>query len=54
MLGSGARAAQVAARRGSADALAAEHLAVDALANRWPPDELYRSFLSWADKNCVF
>jgi hypothetical protein len=37
LLGSGALAAQIAARRGPADPLAAEHLAIDALANRRPP-----------------
>jgi hypothetical protein len=37
LLGSGALAAQIAARRGADDPVAAEHLAVDALANRRPP-----------------
>jgi spermidine synthase len=103
LLGSGARAAQIAARVSAADPavdpLAAEHVAIDALANRrrpvqameknrfmamtdkgqivtlfhhclagqqaqarslmaWIPQErrsqeLYRSFLSWADKECA-
>ncbi len=34
LLGSGAQAAAIAARRGAADPVAAEHLAIDALANR--------------------
>ena len=37
VLGSGASVAQIAARAGPADPLAAEHLAIDALANRRPP-----------------
>jgi predicted membrane-bound spermidine synthase len=37
LLGSGASAAEIAARRGPADPVAAEHLAIDALANRRPP-----------------
>jgi len=36
-LGSGARAAEIAARAGSGDALAAEHVAIDALAMRRKP-----------------
>jgi spermidine synthase len=36
-LGSGARAAQIAARAGPADPLAAEHIAIDALASRRRP-----------------
>jgi len=38
LLGSGANAAQIAARHGPSDPLAAEHLAIDALANRRPPE----------------
>jgi hypothetical protein len=102
LLGSGARVAQIAERTSADDPaypLAAEHLAIDALANRRPPpkameksaftamtargrivtvfqhcvagqsaqaraligwidadlraQEPYRSFLSWADKECV-
>jgi len=102
LLGSGARVAQIAARTSADDPaypLAAEHLAINALANRrappkaieksafmamtakgqivtvfhhcvagqpaqartlmgWIPEDLraqqvYRSFLSWADKECV-
>jgi spermidine synthase len=37
LLGSGATAAQIAARRGPDDPVAAEHLAIDAVANRRPP-----------------
>ncbi len=37
LLGSGERAAEIAAHRGPADPVAAEHLAIDALANRRPP-----------------
>jgi spermidine synthase len=37
LLGSGALVAQIAARRGAGDPLAAEHLAIDALARRRPP-----------------
>lgn len=37
LLGSGALAAQIAARRGASDPMAAEHLAIDAVANRRPP-----------------
>jgi hypothetical protein len=37
LLGSGAQAAAIAARRGASDPLAAEHLAIDALAHRRPP-----------------
>lgn len=40
LLGSGAQAAQIAARTGPADAVAAEHLAIDALANRRRPAAL--------------
>jgi hypothetical protein len=38
MLDSGARKAQIAQARGAANALAAEHMAIDALANRRPPE----------------
>jgi len=37
LLGSGARAAEIARRKGWEDPLAAEHLVIDALANRHPP-----------------
>ena len=37
LLGSGAQAAAIAARRGASDPLAAEHLAIDALAHRRTP-----------------
>jgi hypothetical protein len=37
ILGSGAQAAAIAARRGASDPIAAEHLAIDALARRRPP-----------------
>ena len=37
LLGSGAQAAAIAARRGASDPIAAEHLAIDALARRRPP-----------------
>jgi predicted membrane-bound spermidine synthase len=37
LLGSGAQAAAIAARRGASDPLAAEHLAIDAVAHRRPP-----------------
>jgi predicted membrane-bound spermidine synthase len=37
LLGSGAQAAAIAARRGPSDPVAAEHLAIDALAHRRPP-----------------
>jgi spermidine synthase len=37
LLGSGAQAAAIAARRGASDPLAAEHLAIDAVAHRQPP-----------------
>ena len=37
LLGSGAQAAAIAARRGASDPVAAEHLAIDALAHRRPP-----------------
>jgi spermidine synthase len=40
LLRSGARVAQIAARHGPTDPLAAEHLAIDALANRRPPDAM--------------
>jgi spermidine synthase len=99
LLGSGASAAEIAARVGPADPLAAEHLEIDALANRRRPaptvnrslfmaltpkaqvvtvfhnclagqpaqaraqmewisegvraQALYRSFVSWADRDCV-
>ena len=38
LLGSGATAAKIAARYGPGEPLAAEHLAIDALANRRPPE----------------
>jgi predicted membrane-bound spermidine synthase len=38
LLGSGATAAQIAARKGPADPVAAEHLAIDAIANRRAPE----------------
>jgi len=38
LLGSGAKAAAIAARKGPADPLAAEHLAIDALAHRRTPE----------------
>jgi hypothetical protein len=37
LLGSGAQAAAIAARRGASDPVAAEHLAIDAVAHRRPP-----------------
>ncbi len=40
LLGSGAQAAAIAARRGPSDPLAAEHLAIDALAHRRAPDSV--------------
>jgi hypothetical protein len=44
LLGSGASAAQIAARVGPADPVAAEHLAIDALANRqWPGQTVDRA-----------
>ena len=43
MLGSGARAAQIAAKKGWDDPVAAEHLAIDALARRIPPPDPVRA-----------
>jgi hypothetical protein len=43
MLGSGARAAEIAARKGWEDPVAAQHLAIDALANRRPPPDPSRA-----------
>jgi spermidine synthase len=43
MLGSGARAAQIAAQKGWDDPVAAQHLAIDALANRRPPSDPSRA-----------
>ena len=43
MLGSGARAAQIAAQKGWDDPVAAEHLAIDALARREPPPDPSRA-----------
>jgi hypothetical protein len=40
LLGSGAQAAAIAARRGASDPIAAEHLAIDALARRRPPAQV--------------
>jgi spermidine synthase len=40
LLGSGARAAEIAARTGPSDPVAAEHRAIDALANRRPADAM--------------
>jgi hypothetical protein len=43
LLGSGALAAAIAARRGAADPVAAEHLAIDAVANRRPAGAVDRA-----------
>ena len=43
LLGSGARAAEIARRKGWEDPVAAEHLAIDALANRRPPPDPARA-----------
>jgi predicted membrane-bound spermidine synthase len=43
LLGSGAQAAAIAARRGASDPLAAEHLAIDAVAHRRQPGSIDRA-----------
>jgi hypothetical protein len=56
-LGSGARAAAIAAHRGPSDPLAAQHLAIDALAHRRHPavDRTHFSQLTpWGQAVAVF
>ncbi|HJS37657.1 MAG TPA: fused MFS/spermidine synthase, partial [Burkholderiales bacterium] len=58
LLGSGARVAQIAARRGADDPLAAQHLAIDALANRRRPEVMekdrFMALPPWGQTVTVF
>jgi hypothetical protein len=58
LLRSGARAAQIAGREGPTDPLAAEHLAIDALANRRPlalmDEEPFAAMTPWGQTVTVF
>ncbi|MGE3161638.1 MAG: hypothetical protein AB7K53_06235 [Burkholderiales bacterium] len=54
MLGSGARAAQIAKTKGWEDPVAAEHLAIDALASRRAPPEQLASLTPRAQAVAVF
>jgi hypothetical protein len=58
LLGSGALVAQIAARRGANDPLAAQHLAIDALANRRRPEAMekdrFMAMPPWGQTVTVF
>lgn len=57
LLGSGARAAAIAARRGSSDPVAAEHLAIDALAHRQRPvldQSRFAAMTPWGQAVTIF
>jgi hypothetical protein len=59
LLGSGAQAAQIAARKGPAHPVAAEHLAIDAVANRRAPSddmtqERFAALTPWGQTVTVF